>query len=456
MGVVWRVRHIQTNQLFALKTLRHAAPHNKQVLRRLLHEARATAAVQSRNVVRIVDVKPDYVHKGTDLPFIVMELLEGQSFADYLDANGPLEPPELLWVMRQVCHGLSLAHERGIVHRDLKPPNVFLAKDEEAGVVVKLCDFGIAKLQGNAIIDLAETGTLTTETGVLFGTPRYMAPEQLRRLGREGPATDQWALALIVFRALSGRSYFENARNLAELILAIVHEPLPAPSSLSPEVPEALDDWFFRSCARDPGDRFANVASQQAELELVLGAPAPRPVELQVPLQALATGSTPFDEGTKNSNRPVTIDESVRVRRKHILSATAYYALLGIATVIALLGTHWLGSSVRTRFGSATEVSRRPLLTSSAAEGAGASSTETPRFASNPPAIDASRSATSASSQPSLSYPAKVNSVRRKTPAPIRASVKPPGPANDLLPRGAPCTRSSQCREGLCAAEVCQ
>jgi serine/threonine-protein kinase len=121
MGVVWRVRHIQTNQPFALKTLRHAAPHNKQVLRRLLHEARATAAVQSRNVVRIVDVKPDYVHKGTDLPFIVMELLEGQSFADYLDTKGPIEPPELLWIMRQVCHGLMLAHERGIVHRDLKP-----------------------------------------------------------------------------------------------------------------------------------------------------------------------------------------------------------------------------------------------------------------------------------------------------------------------------------------------
>ncbi len=254
MGVVWRVRHVQTRQLFALKTIRGSGRQDRRALRRLLHEARTTAAIQSHNVVRVVDVKPEYVHNGNELPFIVMEFLEGKSLSDYLESVRTIDAGELVWLMRHVSHGLCPAHERGIVHRDLKPSNIFLAKDEEGGVAVKLCDFGIAKLQGSAIIDLVETGALSTETGALFGTPRYMAPEQLRRAGLEGPPTDQWAFGLIALRALTGQSYFGEARNLAELILAIVHDPLPEPSSLFPQLPKAFDAWFLRSCARDPAE----------------------------------------------------------------------------------------------------------------------------------------------------------------------------------------------------------
>ena len=203
--------------------------------------------MKSRHVVRVVDVEPDYVHAGAQLPYIVMELLEGESLSEYLDRVTTITSARLVWVLRQVSRALAAAHARGIVHRDLKPSNVFLSRDDDGNVVVKVCDFGIAKLQGAAIADLAETGTLSTATGELLGTPRYMAPEQLRRAAVESPATDQWAFALIAFRALAGRGYFESATNLAELVLAIVHDALPVPSSLSLLFPASLDPWFARS-----------------------------------------------------------------------------------------------------------------------------------------------------------------------------------------------------------------
>src|SRR5512145_2793067 len=273
MGVVWRVQHIRTRQLFALKTLHGSALRRRKYLVRVLHEARATAAVQSKHVVRIVDVNPDYEHRKVKVPFIVMELLEGVTFSSLLEVRHTMSASALIWIMRQVSRGLSAAHDRGIIHCDLKPSNVFLSRDEEDEVVVKLCDFGIARLQGAARIELGELDSLSTESGVLFGTPRYMAPEQLRCHGKVGPATDQWAFAQMAFRALGGKNYFDYARKGAELVLAIAQDPLPVPSTLSPRIPKAFDEWFMRSCARDPADRYPDVMIQMAELENALGSP---------------------------------------------------------------------------------------------------------------------------------------------------------------------------------------
>ena len=449
MGVVWRARHIQTRQLFALKTLRPHVTHSRSMLRRLLHEARATAAVQSRNVVRVVDVKPDYLHQGVELPFIVMELLEGQSFSDFLETRKHIEPAELVWVMQQVSRGLLLAHHRGIIHRDLKPSNVFLARDEDGEVVVKLCDFGIAKLQGTALVDLAETGTMSTETGVVFGTPRYMAPEQLRRAGREGPETDQWAFALVVFRALSGHSYFESARNVAELILAIVHEPMPAPSSLSPRLPVALDNWFLRSCSRDSERRFADVQSQQMELEQALGSPTPLPIEL--PPQPSSRPSHP-EVGFVDSD--VQLVPARRSRPSLRLLSPFYWALV-TALAFALVSTGWLRSYLRTK-PSVMPLEHAPPAVSPSSPNAssGSTSSENSIQAMEAPLLSVHPTAATARVSPALldtqSSKSRSRSGANGAQSPHRAA--PPA----LLPRGSVCTRSAQCADGLCAAEVCQ
>lgn len=444
MGVVWQAQHLGTRQPFAIKTVHGSRSPNRKVLRRLLHEARATAAIQSRNVVRVVDVKPEYVHRGRELPFIVMELLRGCTLSDYLENTPPMQTGELIWVTRQVSHALTLAHERGIVHRDLKPSNIFLAEDDDGNVTVKVCDFGIAKLQGAAITQLAEAGTLSTETGALFGTPRYMAPEQLRKAGHETPATDQWALGLIVFRALTGTTYFEAARNLAELILAIVHDAFPLPSQVSSAFPAALDAWFLHCCQRNPAERFESIRVQQQELEQALGSPSAVPIQATQLLHA-DTGSTPIRLARQVQETETPESRSSNPRA----SSTWRYWVLGVAAVCTVFTAKWLatriaGSMTRQVVESASPTPAAPILSSSGSQVSAA--------APPPPLASVAATAPTEAQPPSGKTLATRRVPHHVQPAAGASSSVPPR----LLPRGAPCTRSAQCEEGLCAAEVCQ
>jgi len=447
MGVVWRVRHVQSRQLLALKTMHSTGSRDRIVLRRLLHEARATAAIQSSNVVRIIDVKSDYVHDGVELPFIVMEFLEGETFAVYLESVRTIDTGELVWVMRQVSHGLSLAHQRGIIHRDLKPSNVFLSKNDDGNVAVKLCDFGIAKLQGKAIVELKETGTLSTETGALFGTPHYMAPEQLRRPGSEGSSTDQWAFGLIVFRAIAGRSYFEGARNSTALLLAIVHEPLPEPSSLSPLVPPALDAWFLRSFARNPAERFANIETQQQELERALGWPEVKPIEIKQSRSVRISSSNPPSRRNGGS-----FNAQNRRARTH---AALFYMCLGVATLTSVIAANWLATRLKNQ--STIPADSRRAFAGRAASGIAPEPKQPPNGSAptkelvanlNPSAPLQSKQATLPSTTPA--------NMRHVQGTDSRTSPNTPTIMRSLLPRGAPCVWSAQCQDGLCAAEACQ
>jgi serine/threonine protein kinase len=458
MGVVWRVRHLQTRQEFALKTIRGGQVLGRSAFRRLLHEARATAAVKSRHVVQVVDVKPDYVHQGTDLPYIVMELLDGQNLSQYLDEVENLSPEELVWTVRQVSKALSMAHARGIVHRDLKPSNIFLSQDEDGNVIVKVCDFGIAKLQGDAITELAGTGTVSSTAGELHGTPRYMAPEQLRRSGVEGPATDQWAFALIVFRCLTGRSYFEKSTTVAELVLAIVHDQLAIPSSLSPRFPKTLDDWFLRSCAREPAARFATIADQQVELERCLGELTPKAIALQGTLtnQGISGIGTPRVCGSVDDVQSWK-ELGGSERPSGWIHAVTLFLCLGISGGFSILGARWL-----VRHSSAhVRAEEGPIVAP------GGPRTAPSTFTAPPKAMLAeslvTQPETELHSAGQMSMPGTRTALRARSgvrptsvpPAESKHGARSPGQPS-LLPQGAACSRSSQCEEGICAAEVCQ
>jgi eukaryotic-like serine/threonine-protein kinase len=269
MGSVYRVEHVHTGQPLALKVLNPKLVENTVALERFRREARAPARINSDHVVKVTDA--DVAPEIGGAPFLVMELLEGETFEGLLKRRGSLSPNEALGLLRQIARALEKAHALGIVHRDIKPENLFLTRREDGSDHVKLLDFGIAKLGEGA----GEGAASKTATGEVFGTPLYMSPEQtLGRTDLISPQTDVWALALIAHKLLTGREPW-TAETLPHLIAQIAYEPLPVPSSQGAPFGPAYDAWFARACARQPGDRHETASEAVSALADALGIAEP-------------------------------------------------------------------------------------------------------------------------------------------------------------------------------------
>jgi serine/threonine-protein kinase len=253
MGCVWRAQHLALGTPVAIKLVHPSIAAQRGMLRRFLREAQAAARLRGINVVQILD-------HGVDggQPYIAMECLEGESLAARLRREGTLSTAATALVMTGCCRALSKAHRLGIVHRDLKPDNIFLARDEGA-TIVKVLDFGIAKIveQGACDPDASTVTGNRTTTGLVLGTPRYMSPEQARGRSTIDGRSDLWSLAVIACECLTGKPPFP-AGVMGELVLQICSDPLPIPSSLAP-VPPGFDAWFGRALRRNPAARFQTV-----------------------------------------------------------------------------------------------------------------------------------------------------------------------------------------------------
>jgi serine/threonine-protein kinase len=274
MGAVFVVQQRSTGKRRALKLMHAQLVANPELRRRFEQEARVGSRIASEHVV---EVQAAGVDGTTGLPFIVMELLEGEDLMTRVQRSGPLPAAEVRAVFEQLCHAMSAAHGAGIVHRDLKPENVFLARALRAGgppFTVKVLDFGIAKLA-------AEAGTHGT-TGAM-GSPLWMAPEQTER-GTVTPAADVWAMGLLAYTLLTGRLFWrtpnEVGGTVAQLLREIVLEPVPPASARAAEqgvaalLPPGFDAWFARCVTRDPSARFGHAAELFHALEATLdGAP---------------------------------------------------------------------------------------------------------------------------------------------------------------------------------------
>jgi serine/threonine-protein kinase len=196
------------------------------------------------------------------VPYIAMELLEGESLATRLERTGRLSPAQAAHFLTHVGRAVSKAHESGIVHRDLKPDNIFLVRNDEEEVA-KVLDFGIAK----ASTGFGMTTGSSTRTGAILGTPYYMSPEQAEGNRLVDHRTDLWALGVITFECLLGRRPFDSDA-LGSLLLAICTRPIPVPSSWGP-VPAGFDAWFGRACARELHERFQSARDLTGELRRV-------------------------------------------------------------------------------------------------------------------------------------------------------------------------------------------
>jgi hypothetical protein len=246
MGAVYRAVDTKLGRTVALKTAtgrRTGIRLTDRVRQRFLREAMALSKVEHRNVVRVLDF--GFADDAT--PFLVMEHLRGQDLGARLaTAQAPLAVTEAVDIMLGVCAALRACHRVGIIHRDLKPGNIFLA-ETDTGREVKVLDFGVSK---------APTADDLTREGQILGTPQYLAPEQID--GKVGPASDQYALGVLLYFCLTLRLPYEDHES-RDLLRAIETGKFEAPRALRPELPPELEEILLRAMHVSPSDRFESV-----------------------------------------------------------------------------------------------------------------------------------------------------------------------------------------------------
>ncbi len=291
MGVVYVAEQISTGRLRALKTMHAHLAQDPRLRERFEQEARIGGRIRSKHVVEVIDADID---AETDMPWLAMELLEGETLDERIELGAPLSLDELRSVFEQLCHAVGEAHKLGIVHRDLKPENIFLAAPPQVDVtfVVKVLDFGIAKWVRDA-----STTAKNSLKGV--GSPGWMAPEQLS-LGADITArTDVWALGLIAFRALTRLYYWKSANEPLWDNMAILAEAARADTATPASVRAAelipdcglpghplervwplFDDWFKRCVSRDLSGRYADADEAWRGLRSVLESSPEPPAQL--------------------------------------------------------------------------------------------------------------------------------------------------------------------------------
>ena len=265
MGSIWRAQHLVLAAPVAVKLIDREAIPDEETMQRFMREAQSAATLRSPHVVQILDYGVD-----DKLPFIVMELLDGENLAQRLRRLTRLSSGDTARIVTHIGRAVARAHEAGIVHRDLKPENVFLIRNEDEEIA-KVLDFGVAKVSVGALGVIGEEGT-RTRTGSILGTPYYMSPEQAQGNKTVDHRSDLWSLGVIAFECLTGKRPFYSD-GLGDLVLQICIRDIPVPSDLG-SVPVGFDAWFARAVARDPDARFQSARELTDALREVLGGDA--------------------------------------------------------------------------------------------------------------------------------------------------------------------------------------
>src|SRR5688572_13958095 len=258
MARVYRAEHAGLKRQVALKVMTQYFARDSEGRERFLREARIAAAIKHPNVVNIFDVG---VCQG--IPYLVMELLEGEDLEKVLLSKGTLDESTIIDLVVPVVAGLVAVHDAGIVHRDLKPGNIFLARGRNDEIEPKLLDFGISKASGK------DHMRLTAANGSLMGTPFYMAPEAVQ--GAEmTPLSDQYALGVVLRECVTGKNPFEGS-NFAEVVKLITNAQYPPLAELNPRLSKRFVAIVDRSMNVDPNNRFSDMRAMGRQLLLLAG-----------------------------------------------------------------------------------------------------------------------------------------------------------------------------------------
>jgi serine/threonine-protein kinase len=271
IGEVWRARHVALNSRVAIKFLQLAAIDGVSAQRRFTVEAQVTAQLKTPYAVQVFDF--GITEEGQ--PYLVMELLEGETLGRRLERRKRLRVADTVKLLGQAARALQHAHTLGIVHRDFKPDNIVIVKDDEGREQIKVLDFGIAKLANTLEDEVSPDSTLPdgrvsfTKTGTVLGTPLYMAPEQIHRASDVDLRADIWAFGIVAFECLTGVPPY-NGNSILELFARIESGQHLRASVLDRRIPKAFDAWFAMACAADRSQRFSDVSVAWKQLTVAL------------------------------------------------------------------------------------------------------------------------------------------------------------------------------------------
>lgn len=258
MGTVYRARHLLIDRTVAVKVLSQRFVEDDAAQMRFRREAKAAGRLQHPNAVAVTD----FGQTSDGYVYIVMELLEGRTLREILAKEAPLDTARSVALMLQAAAAVAAAHEAGVIHRDLKPANIFVVQNAEVPAVVKVLDFGIAKLAAETLEE--EDAHTLTQVGAMIGTPRYMSPEQCD--GAElTPAADVYSLGVILYEMLTGLVPFSGSTPLAIAMKHTSELPRP-PREVIPSIPEGLEAIVLHALEKTPADRPADAAEFRREL----------------------------------------------------------------------------------------------------------------------------------------------------------------------------------------------
>ncbi|MGZ3448707.1 MAG: serine/threonine protein kinase [Polyangiales bacterium] len=343
MGKVYEAAHTRLgSRRFAVKVLHAEYARHNDVLSRFQREAEAAASINHTHVLEVFDVS----RTDDGRPYIVSEFLEGEDFHEYLERVRRIDIATAVGVTRQIAGALKAAHDAGIVHRDLKPENVYVVQNRSlmgrrAGPFVKILDFGISKVQGK--------DTNLTRTGMIMGTPNYMAPEQARG-EKVDHRVDVYALGAMLYRMVTGKRAFEGT-DAGAVITAVLNDDPRRPRDIEPSIPEALEVVIQRAMAKDKSERYQSMEELDRDLAVfdsgsgVPSIPPPGPAVTVMPegLKTDATARTFIGDG---SPAPAQTAVVARPRREmeEQLASKGREAKLARPTIVVLtfVSLSWL------------------------------------------------------------------------------------------------------------------
>jgi serine/threonine-protein kinase len=419
MGAVYEVVHLETRRRRALKVMLPELFTKPDLRDRFRREAHVTASVKSEFLVDVFDAGLD---EPSGMPFLVMELLEGQDLGRLVERSGPLSASEVVTLLAQVASALDRTHAASIVHRDLKPENLFLTHREDGSPCIKILDFGISKMMN----DVATGGRNTTS----IGTPAYMAPEQITG-GPVSPAADLHSLGLIAYTLLTGRAYWQDDVESTDNALAfalraaqgIREGAVSRARRHGHTLPTEFDAWFSRAANVEPKQRFTSASETVQTLAEALGEPLSAPAlppSARRAASARPAASTPrADEHGPSTMHGTELGASHRKPGKLVRWFAAGSAIGLVAIAVAAFATR--GTDVPTPASPAVAADRA-LVTEATPAAPTPTETRTPIVSPVEPAVTTSAPAPSTAAAPARTV---VPPAASKTKTPKAADAAP-------------------------------